>query len=41
MKSEKLHDWLQLVGMTAIVVSLVFVGLQLRQSEEDALSDLS
>ena len=41
MKSEKLHDWLQLVGMVAIVASLIFVGLQLRQSEDAAQSDLS
>ncbi len=41
MNSEKLHDWLQLVGMAAIVVSLIFVGLQLRQSEHAAQSDLS
>ena len=41
MNSEKLHDWLQLVGMAAIVVSLVFVGLQLRQSQHDALAQLS
>lgn len=41
MSSAKLHDWLQIVGMAAIVVSLIFVGLQLRQSEEEALSDLS
>jgi len=41
MTSEKLHDWLQLVGMVAIVVSLIFVGLQLRQSEHAALAELS
>ncbi len=41
MNSEKLHDWLQLVGMAAIVVSLIFVGLQLRQSQDAAQSDLS
>lgn len=41
MQSEKLQDWLQIVGMAAIVASLVFVGLQLRQSEHAALADLS
>jgi len=41
MNSEKLHDWLQLVGMAAIVASLIFVGLQLQQSEHAAMSDLS
>jgi hypothetical protein len=41
MNSEKLHDWLQLVGMTTIVASLIFVGLQLRQSEHAAVAELS
>lgn len=41
MNSEKLHDWLQLVGMATIVASLMFVGLQLRQSKDAAQSDLS
>jgi len=41
MNSEKLNDWLQLVGMATIVASLIFVGLQLRQSEHAAQSDLS
>ena len=41
MNSEKLHDWLQLVGIATIVASLIFVGLQLRQSEHAAVSDLS
>jgi hypothetical protein len=41
MNSAKLHDWLQLVGMAAIVLSLIFVGLQLRQSEHAALVDLT
>ena len=41
MNSEKLHDCLQLVGMATIVASLVFVGLQLRQSEHAAVSELS
>ncbi len=41
MNSEKLHDWLQLLGMVAIVASLLFVGLQLRQSENAAQTDLS
>jgi hypothetical protein len=41
MNSEKLHDWLQLVGMAAIVVSLIFVGLQLQQSEDAAQADMS
>jgi hypothetical protein len=41
MNSSKLRDWLELVGMVGIVVSLVFVGLQLRQSEAAAQIELS
>lgn len=33
MDSAKLNDWLQIVGMLAIVASLVFVGLQVKQSQ--------
>jgi hypothetical protein len=40
MNSEKLRDWLQLVGMAAVVASLVFVGLQIKQSDEIALVEL-
>ena len=38
MDSKKLNDWLQVVGMLAIVVSLAFVGLQLKQSQDIALA---
>ncbi len=38
MNSEKLHDWLQLVGMAAVVASLLFVGLQLKQSQDIAVA---
>ena len=40
MISEKVHDWLQLLGMAAVVASLVFVGLQIRQSDEIAMVEL-
>ena len=33
MKSEKLNDWLQLVGLFGIVASLFFVGMQVRQTQ--------
>ena len=36
--SEKLHDWLQIIGATAIVASLIFVGMQLKQSQEIAIA---
>ena len=34
MDSEKLSDWLQVIGIFALVASLVFVGLQMKQSQE-------
>jgi hypothetical protein len=39
MDSQKLHDWLQVIGIAAIVASLIFVGLQLKQSDEIALAE--
>jgi hypothetical protein len=36
--TEKVSDWLQIVASFGVVVSLVFVGLQLRQTQEIALS---
>ena len=33
MNSEKVNDWLQIVGMFGIMASLVFVGVQVRQSQ--------
>ena len=33
MDSARLNDWLQIVGMLAIVASLLFVGLQIKQSQ--------
>ena len=38
MNSERVNDWLQLVGMAAVVASLLFVGLQLKQSQEIAIA---
>ena len=38
MDSRKLNDWLQVVGLFAVVGSLVFVGLQMQQDQEIALS---
>ncbi len=39
MDSAKISDWLQIVGMFGVIASLVFVGLQLKQSHEIALAD--
>lgn len=38
MKSTNWKDIAELIGITAIVASLVFVGLQMKQSQEIALS---
>jgi len=35
---KKLSDWLQIVGMFGVNASLLFVGLQMKQSDEIALS---
>ena len=33
MNSEKLNDWLQLVGLFGIMASLFFVRMQMRQTQ--------
>lgn len=38
MDSAKLNEWMQVVGIFAVVASLVFVGLQMQQDREIALS---
>ena len=39
MHSEKLNDWLQLIGMAGIIASLIFVGIQLIQAQNIANAD--
>jgi hypothetical protein len=39
MNSKKLNDWLQIVGLFGVIGSLIFVGLQLKQTQDIALSD--
>lgn len=36
MDSAKLNDWMQVVGLFALVASLIFVGLQMQQEHEIA-----
>jgi kynurenine formamidase len=36
--SAKLNDWMQVAGIFALVASLVFVGLQMKQSQEIAIA---
>ena len=38
MDSAKLNDWMQVIGIFAVVASLIFVGLEMRQSQKIALS---
>lgn len=35
---SKLNDWLQVVGMFGLIASLIFVGMQIKQDHEIALS---
>ena len=39
MDSAKLNDWLQVFGIFALVASLIFVGLQMRQDRTIAMID--
>ena len=39
MDSAKLNDWLQVIGIFAVVASLIFVGLQMRQTQEIAIEN--
>jgi hypothetical protein len=36
MDSAKLNDWMQVIGIFAVVASLIFVGLQMQQDREIA-----
>ena len=38
MNTAKLNDWMQVVGIFALVASLVFVGMQMKQEQQIALS---
>ncbi len=38
MDSAKLNDWMQVVGIFAVVASLIFVGLQMIQDRKIALA---
>lgn len=46
MNSDKVKDWFEIIGLLAVVASLVFVGLEIRQSslaaaEESLTGDLA
>jgi hypothetical protein len=39
MDSAKLNDWLQVIGLFGVIASLIFVGLQMKQDREIALTE--
>ena len=38
MTSGKLREWLEIIGIFGVIASLIFVGLEMRQSQKIALS---
>lgn len=40
MNNETVSNWLQIMGFAGLIASLVFVGLELRQSREIAIADV-
>lgn len=40
MDTKKLNDWLQVVGLFGVIVSLVFVGYEIKQTREIAVSNI-
>ena len=40
MNKENVIDWFQILGFAGLIASLVFVGLELRQSREIAIADV-
>ena len=40
MDSAKLNDWLHVIGLFAVVASLTFVGLQMKQTDAIAISEI-
>jgi hypothetical protein len=39
-KWEEINDWLQVIGLVAVAVSLVFVGYELKLSRDIAIADI-
>jgi len=37
-KTQRLRDWLEIIGLFSVVASLIFVGLQLKQTQEIAIA---
>jgi len=40
MKSKALNDWMQFLASIGVILSLIFVGVQIQQSREIAIADI-
>ena len=40
MNTKKLNDWMQVIGIFAVVASLIFVGLEMRQAQKISMSQV-
>ena len=41
MKSAQIREWLEVIGIFGVIVSLVFVGMEMRQNQRIAISNAS
>ena len=39
-KTEQLQNWLQIAGLGGVILSLIFVGLEIQQSRQIAIADI-
>ena len=40
MNSETLNNWMQFLASVGVILSLIFVGVQVKQSREIAIADI-
>jgi hypothetical protein len=40
MDREQIHDWVQIIGIFAVVLSLLFVGYEIKQSRDIAVAQM-
>ena len=40
MRTQRIRDWLEVIGIFGLIVSLIFVGFEMRQSQRIALSSI-
>jgi hypothetical protein len=41
MDSAKIRDWLEIVGIFGVIASLIFVGMEMRQSQQIAIATIN